>query len=58
MIAINIAALVNKQRGGLDPKSLQQLYNNNYILTRSISISDYLPITLTLFGLHIVGIVS
>lgn len=57
MMAINVAALVNKHRGGLDPKSLQQLYND-YILTRSISISGYLPITLTLFGLHIVGIVS
>lgn len=57
MMAINIAALVNKHRGGLDPESLQQLYNN-YILTRSISISGYLPVTLTLLGLHIVAMVS
>lgn len=57
MMATNIAALVNKHRGGLDPKSLQQLYNN-YILIRSISISGYLPVTLTLLGLHIVAMVS
>lgn len=54
---MNIAALVNKHRGCFDPKNLQQLYNNN-ILIRSISISGYLPITLTLFGLHVVGMVS
>lgn len=57
MMAMNIAALVNKHRGCFDPKSLQQLYNNK-ILIRSISPSGYLPITLTLFELHIVGIIS
>ena len=57
MMAINIAALVNKYQGGLEPTSLQQLYNN-YILIRSISISGYLPVTFTLLGLHIVAIVS
>ena len=57
MMAINIAALVNKHQGGLDPTSLQQLYNN-YILIRSMSISGYLPVTLTLLGLHIVAMVS
>ena len=57
MMAINIAALVNKHQGGLDPDDLQQLYNN-YKLIRSISISGYLPVTLTLLGLHIVAMVS
>ena len=57
MMAINIAALVNKYQGGLEPTNLQQLYNN-YILIRSISISGYLPVTLTLLGLHIVAMVS
>lgn len=57
MMAMNIAALVDKHRGCFDPKSLQQLYNNK-ILIRSISPSGYLPITLTLFELHIVGIIS
>ena len=57
MMAINIAALVNKYQGGLEPTSLQQLYNN-YILIRSISISGYLPVTFTLLGLHIVAMVS
>ena len=56
-MAINIAALVNKYQGGLEPTNLQQLYNN-YILIRSISISGYLPVTLTLLGLHIVAMVS
>lgn len=57
MMAINVAALINKHRGGLDPKNLQQLYNN-YVLINNISISGFLPVTLTLFGLHIVDMVS
>ena len=57
MMAINIAALVNKYQGGLSPTNLQQLYNN-YILIKSISISGYLPVTFTLLGLHVVAMVS
>ena len=57
MMAINIAALVNKHKGGLDPTNLQQLYNN-YVLIRSISVSGSLPVTFTLLGLHIVAMVS
>ena len=57
MMAIEIAALVYKYKGDLDSITLQQLYNN-YILIKSISISGYLPVTLTLFGLHIVEMVS
>ena len=57
MMALNIAALVNQHQGGLDPTNLQQLYNN-YILIKSISVSGYLPVTLTLFGLHLVAMLS
>lgn len=57
MMAINIAAQVNRFRGGFQPSSLQQLYST-YSLIRSISISGYLPITFTLFTLHMVDMVS
>ena len=57
MLAINIAALVNRNRGGFQPNNLQQLYNT-YILIKSISISGYLPVTFTLFTLHLVDVVS
>ena len=57
MMAINIAALVNRNRGGFQPNNLQQLYNT-YILIKSISISGYLPVTFTLFTLHLVDVVS
>ncbi|CAD6591488.1 MAG: hypothetical protein ASARMPRED_005411 [Alectoria sarmentosa] len=57
MLAINIAALVNRNSGGFQPNSLQQLYNT-YILIKSISISGYLPVTFTLFTLHLVDVVS
>ena len=57
MLAINIAALVNRNSGGYQPNSLQQLYNT-YILIKSVSISGYLPVTFTLFTLHLVDVVS
>ncbi len=57
MLAINIAALVNRNSGGFQPNNLQQLYNT-YILIKSISISGYLPVTFTLFTLHLVDMVS
>ena len=57
MMAINIAALVNRNSGGFQPNSLQQLYNT-YVLIKSISISGYLPVTFTLFTLHLVDVVS
>lgn len=57
MLAINIAALVNRTSGGFQPVSLQQLYNT-YILIKSVSISGYLPVTFTLFTLHLVDVVS
>lgn len=57
MLAINIAALVNRNSGGFQPNSLQQLYET-YVLIKSISISGYLPVTFTLFTLHLVDVVS
>lgn len=57
MLAINIAALINRNSGGFQPNSLQQLYNT-YTLIKSISISGYLPVTFTLFTLHLVDVVS
>lgn len=57
MLAINIAALVNKANGGLLPVSLQQLYDS-YLLLASVSISGYLPITATLLALHMVDMIS
>lgn len=57
MLAINIAALVNRRRGGFQPDNLQQLYNT-YTLIKSICISGYLPVTFTLFTLHLVDVVS
>ena len=57
MLAINIAALINRNRGGFQPNNLQTLYNT-YVLIKSISISGYLPVTFTLFTLHLVDVVS
>ena len=57
MLTVNVAALVSKYQGGLDPENLQQLYNN-YIFIETISIGGYLPITFTLLGLHIVQVSS
>ena len=57
MLAINVAALVNRNRGGFEPSNLQQLYTT-YLLIKSISISGYLPVTFTLFTLHLVDVVS
>lgn len=57
MLAINIAAQVNKVKGGLQPTSLQQLYNN-YILIKVISINGFLPTTFTMFTIHLVGMLS
>ena len=57
VLAINIAAQVDRARGGLQPESLQQLYNT-WVLIKSISIGGYLPVTFTLFTLHLVDLVS
>ena len=57
MLAINIAALAIRNEGGFQPNNLQQLYNT-YVLIKSISISGYLPVTFTLFAMHLVDVVS
>ena len=57
VLAINIAAQVDRAKGGLQPQSLQQLYNT-WVLIKSISIGGYLPVTFTLFTLHLVNLVS
>ena len=57
VLAINIAAQVDRAKGGLQPQSLQQLYNT-WVLIKSVSIGGYLPVTFTLFTLHLVDVVS
>ena len=57
MMAINIAALVVVDRGGFNPQSLQQIYNT-HIFLRVLAINGFLPITLTLTDLYLVGMLS
>lgn len=57
MVAINIAAEVVLRWGGLQPQSLQQIYNT-YVFIKVLAISGFLPITFTLFTLHMIGMVS
>ncbi|KAM0797758.1 hypothetical protein BDR22DRAFT_432152 [Usnea florida] len=53
MLATNIASLIAEKSGGLDPMSLQQLYNT-YVLIKVVAIGGYLPITFTLLNLHMI----
>lgn len=57
MVVINIAAQIVIREGGLQPNSLQQIYNT-YVFIKVLAISGYLPITFTLFTLHMIGMVS
>ena len=57
MLATNIAAIVATKQGGFNPESLQQLYNN-YIFLKIIAISGFLPVTFTLFVIHITEMTS
>ena len=57
MMATNVAALAVIGRGGLDPQSLQQIYNS-WVFLKLISINGFLPITFTLTNLHMVGMLS
>ena len=57
VLAINIAAQVDRTRGDLEPQSLQELYNT-WVLIKTVSIGGYLPVTFTLFTLHLVNLVS
>ncbi len=53
MLATNIAGLVTQMRGGLQPKSFQQVYNT-YIFIKIIAIGGFLPISFTLLTLHMI----
>lgn len=57
MLATNVAALVVTKRGGLDPQSLQQIYNS-WIFLRVVAVNGFLPTTFTLANLHLVGMLS
>ncbi|KAL9580142.1 MAG: hypothetical protein Q9212_004665 [Teloschistes hypoglaucus] len=57
MLATNIAALVVVPRGGLDPQSLQQIYNS-WIFLKVVAVNGFLPTTFTLANLHLVGMLS
>ena len=58
MLATNVAALVVLGTlGGLNPASLQQLYNT-YTFMKLVAVSGYLPVTFTLFILHLVDMQS
>ena len=57
MLATNVAAQVVVRKGTLDPQSLQQLYST-YVFMKLIAVSGYLPVTFTLFTLHLVGMLS
>lgn len=57
MLAVNIAAQFVLRRGGVQARSLQQLYNT-YVFIKVLAISGYLPVTFTLFTLHLIGMVS
>ena len=57
MLATNLAALVVISRGGLEPQSLQQIYNS-WIFLKVIAINGFLPTSFTLANLYIVGMLS
>ena len=57
MLATNIAAMIVTKMGGSKPQSLQQVYNN-YIFLKIVAVSGFLPISFTLFVLHIAGMTS
>ena len=53
MLATNIAGLIVERSGGLEPDSLQILYNT-YVFIKVIAIGGFLPITFTLLNLHMI----
>ena len=57
MLATNSAALVVTRSSGLEPESLQQVFNTYYFL-KLIAVSGYLPITFTLFNLYFLDMLS
>ena len=57
MLATNIAGLLVQRSGGLEPESIQQLYNT-YVFIKVIAIGGFLPITFSLFNLHMIKMLS
>ena len=57
MLATNIAGLIVEKSGGLEPDSLQQLYNT-YVFIKVIAIGGFLPITFSLLNLHMIQMLS
>ena len=57
MSAINIATLVGTHNGGLDPQSIDQL-SYTYLFTKVIALGGFLPVTFTLFTLHLLDMCS
>ncbi|KAI4112746.1 MAG: hypothetical protein LQ345_006145 [Seirophora villosa] len=57
VLATNIAALVVTRRGGLDPQSLQQIYNT-WIFLKVIAINSFFLVTFTMLNLYLVGMLS
>ena len=57
MLAINVAAQIVISQGGLQSQSLQQMYDT-YVFIKLLTVSGFLPITFTLFTLHLIDMVS
>lgn len=57
MAATSIAALITTVRGTSDPESLQKVYNN-YVFIKISTISGFLPVSFTLFLLHLANLTS
>lgn len=57
MLATNIAGLIIEKNGGLEPDSIQQLYNT-YVFIKVIAIGGFLPITFSLLNLHMIRMLS
>ena len=53
MLATNIAGIIVLKSGGLEPDSLQRLYNT-YVFIKVIAIGGFLPITFSLLNLHMI----
>lgn len=56
-MATNIAAIVVRTRGGLNPQSLQTIYENTRFIT-TIALNGILPITFTMFNLHLIDMMD
>ena len=57
MLATNIAGITVQRRGGIDPDSLQMLYNT-YIFIKVVAIGGYLPVTFGLLALRMLKKIS